>query len=112
MKRRLILLFVLAILLVLTIAPQVQASTSRQIDIEAILNRIKNLILWPIFSGLVVIIFIWAGILYLTARGEPGKIQAANKALIWGMVGVAVGILAYSAYNIVYWLIYGVVLQQ
>ena len=77
------------------------------INVKAILDRATNLILWPIFTGFVVIIFLWAGILYLTARGEPGKIQTANKAVIWGIVGVAVGILAYSAYNFVNWFIYG-----
>ena len=48
---------------------------------------------------------VFAGFKYLTARGEPSKIQEANKALIWALVGVAVGLLANSASGIVNWLL-------
>jgi len=103
MKKELISLLVISYLLIFPMAAMAQG-----IDVGEIFNRFTNFILWPIFIGLVVIMITWAGILYLTARGEPGKIQTANKVLIWGVVGVAVGILAYSAYKIVYWFVFGV----
>jgi len=110
MKNNLILLYVLVALSMLIITPQAQAATVDTgpwpIDVLAIICRIIDL-LWLIFVGLVIIMFIWAGILYLIAKGDPGKIQTANKVLIWATVGVAVGILAFSAYTIVNWFIYG-----
>lgn|SRR3989344_4645191 len=103
-KEKLISLLTISFFLIFPIIVFAQNST---IDINGIFTRIRQYVLWPIFTGIVIIMFVWAGILYLTARGEPAKIQAANKALVWSTVGVAVGILAYSAYKIVEWLIYG-----
>ena len=64
-----------------------------------VIQRVINIILWPLFIGLIVIMSIWAGILYLTARGEPGKIQTANKMMIFILIGIAVVILGYGAYE-------------
>ena len=71
------------------------------IDIEAIINRLINLVVWPIFAGVVILMFIWAGFLYLKARGEPEAISKANKAMIWAIVGVIVGVFAFSATQII-----------
>ena len=57
---------------------------------KCIIDRFVDKIAWPIFLGLVVIMFIWAGILFLTAQGDPGKISAARKAVIWAVLVVAV----------------------
>ena len=65
-------------------------------NIPQILNNIINWIVLPIFMGLIVIMFVWAGILYLTARAEPGQIQKANHMIIWALIGTAVGLLAWS----------------
>ncbi len=53
-------------------------------------------ILWPFFAGFAVIMFIVAGFMFLTAQGEASKIQVARSAVVWGAVGVAVGLLAFS----------------
>ncbi len=53
-------------------------------------------ILWPLFLGFAVMMFIIAGFLFLTANGNASKIDTAKKAVIWGVIGVAVGILAFS----------------
>jgi uncharacterized membrane protein YjfL (UPF0719 family) len=54
-----------------------------------------------IFGGVAVICFIIAGVLFLTANGEPEKIKQARSALYWGVAGVVVGILAFSIIAIV-----------
>jgi hypothetical protein len=54
-----------------------------------------------IFGGVAVICFLIAGILFLTAGGEPEKIKQARAAFIWGVAGVIVGILAFSIIAIV-----------
>lgn len=63
------------------------------LDITAAINRIINFI-WPIFGAVAVIMFIIAGYLYLTARGDPTKISLAHKTVMWGIIGVAVAMFA------------------
>lgn len=57
--------------------------------------------LWIIFGLIAVICFVYAAILFLTAGGQPEKIQSARSAFIWGIAGVVVGIVAYSIIAIV-----------
>jgi uncharacterized membrane protein (DUF485 family) len=54
-----------------------------------------------IFGAVAVICFVMAGILFLTSKGEPEKLKAAKSAVIWGVAGVIVGILAFSIIAIV-----------
>lgn len=56
---------------------------------------------WWVFMGLVVILFIIAGIQFLTAQGDPTKLEQARQFVIWGFAGVVVGVLAFSAIVIV-----------
>ncbi len=56
---------------------------------------------WIIFGLIVVICFVMAGVMFLTARGEPEKLKIAKSAAVWGVVGVVVGILAYSVMTII-----------
>lgn len=51
-------------------------------------------ILWPIFMGFAVIMFFIAGFELLNAQGDPTKVKDARNAIIWGVAGVAVGLLA------------------
>ncbi|OGZ64039.1 MAG: hypothetical protein A3A98_03790 [Candidatus Staskawiczbacteria bacterium RIFCSPLOWO2_01_FULL_40_39] len=69
--------------------------TNPNLDVVGIFNAIFNFI-WPFFIGFAVIMFIVAGFQFLTAQGEPGKVTQARNSLIWGAVGVAVGVLAFS----------------
>jgi len=56
---------------------------------------------WIIFGLIVVVCFVAAGVIFLTAQGQPDKIKTAQSAVIWGVVGVIVGILAYSIMAII-----------
>jgi hypothetical protein len=66
-----------------------------------VVDNLTYMVVWPIIVGLVIISFIWAGFLYLTAQGEPSKISAANKALVLGVLGIIIAILAFSAKRII-----------
>ncbi len=57
--------------------------------------------MWEIFAALALIMFVIAGITFLTASGDPGKITKAKDAFIWGCVGVAAAVLAYSVVAVV-----------
>jgi hypothetical protein len=64
-------------------------------SVVVIINAILNFI-WPIFVGFAVIMFIVAAFLFLSANGDPGKIGTARQAVLWGIVGVVIGVLAFS----------------
>jgi hypothetical protein len=64
-----------------------------------IVNIIK--FLWPIFIGFFIFMAIWAGFLFITANGEPGKIQTAKSAVIWAIVGLILGLLSFSIPDII-----------
>jgi len=64
-------------------------------DIAGLLNVFLAK-LWIVFAGIAVLMFVIAGILFLTARGNPEGTQTARNAFLWGVVGVVVGIIAYS----------------
>lgn len=77
------------------------------IGIQDIIPSIETLI-WIIFTVIVVVCFVIAGIMFLTAQGAPEKLKTARSAFIWGIAGVVVGILAYSIIPIIInFLIYG-----
>ena len=65
-----------------------------------ILSLINNLlqVLWWIFLGIIVAMSIWAGILFLTARGSEDQLGKAKKFVVWIIVGIFVAILGYGAY--------------
>ena len=66
-----------------------------------IISNILSMILWPVFAGAVTIMFLYAGILFVTASGDPSKITKAKSAVMWAIIGTIVGIIAYSASSII-----------
>ena len=68
--------------------------------IQALVNDIEN-VFGVVFGAIAVVMFVIAGVLFLTAGGDPEKVGAARSAFIWGVAGVVVGILAYTIVAIV-----------
>ncbi len=77
--------------------PPQEASIS---DFPTLIALIEK-VMWWVFGAIAVIMFVVAGILFLTAQGQPEKVQAARSAFIWGIAGVVVGIIAYSILAII-----------
>jgi len=69
-------------------------------DIASIVHSIENVVAL-VFGCIAVVMFVFAGVLFLTAQGEPEKIKTARSAFIWGVAGVVVGIIAFSIIAIV-----------
>src|SRR3989344_3977501 len=67
-----------------------------KLDISAILGKIFTFIIWPVVIAFVIIMFIMAGFMFLTANGEPGKLSLARSSLAWGVVGVIVILVSFS----------------
>lgn len=57
-------------------------------------------LVWEVFVGISVICFIFAGFIFLTAMGDSEKIKTAKAAVVWGVVGIIVAIIAFSITNI------------
>ncbi len=69
-------------------------------SVEQVINAILTPV-WQVFIGLAVIMIIISGILFLTAAGNAEKVTQARNAFLWGIVGIVVGIIAFSIVAIV-----------
>jgi hypothetical protein len=58
--------------------------------IQDLIKSIVNDILMPIGGVVAVLMIMYAGFLFVTAGGEPGKITKAKDALLWGVIGAAI----------------------
>ncbi len=87
-------------LVVLAFDFSIAQPTQGALDVRDFLNKVLNVIWW-IFLAAAVIFFVIIGILFLTNLGNPEDISKARKALIWGGVGVAVGVLAFGMVRII-----------
>ncbi len=100
MNKKLVVLSALLVVLlpitVLAFAEPPQPSPNQNISVAVLVDRILNLLVWPLATGIVIILFIMAGFIFLTAQGEPAKIQEARRAVIWGIVGVIIIVISFS----------------
>ena len=62
-------------------------------DFEALLNIVIDFIFW-IGMALAPVMFIVAGLLYVTAAGNPQKTEQAKKIIIYTVIGLVVLLLA------------------
>ena len=58
--------------------------------IEGLITTIIKDILIPIGSVVAVVMVIYAGFLFVTARGDTGQITKAKDALFWAVIGAAI----------------------
>jgi intracellular sulfur oxidation DsrE/DsrF family protein len=86
-------ILLLTLVLPLIVAAQVPTPVQNTSDVIKVLNNVKNLI-WIVLGVLVVIMFIWAGITFVTSEGDPGKIGKARDRLLYGIIGIIVALLA------------------
>ena len=69
-------------------------------DLGDIVAGILNVV-WIAFEAIAIVMFVIAGIMFLTAQGEASKLQTARSAVIWGVAGVVVGIVAYGIIGLI-----------
>ena len=84
------------IVLVLSFALFPEVLLANDKEVKDIIDSLKTTIT-AIFAAIVVICFTWAAILYLTSSGDPEKMTKAKKAFLYGVIGVAIGVLAGTA---------------
>ena len=58
-------------------------------DVPSLVSAVMGFV---VRIGAVVVVFmlVYVGFLFVTARGEPGKITAARQALLWTVVGALI----------------------
>lgn len=96
MNKKILFIYSSSVLLALpTIIFALTAPVANPLAIENFLFAILNL-LWLVFATLAIIAFIIAGITFLSANGDPGKVRQGRDAVIWGVVGVGVALLSVS----------------
>ena len=97
MKKSLFLILLSALLLPVSFisAQDLGKYTNNPIYLGSLASNIEYA-LWIIFALIVVVCFVVAGIMFLTAMGDAAKLKTARSAFFWGIAGVAVGIIAYS----------------
>lgn len=100
--RSLLVLSILSLLVspVLSLAQVNEPQPGGGFDIGKLMSGIASLA-WQFFAGLAVVMFVFAGVLFMTAMGDPGKVSTARNAFLWGVVGIIVAILAFSITSII-----------
>jgi len=100
MKKFLVLIPVLALVaLPLFAAAQInttQTFVENVTDLGAALNIINKVARWfmTIVVAISVIFFVFAGFLYVTSGGKEDKVKDAKNYLLYGIIGIAVALLA------------------
>ncbi|MCL1929548.1 pilin [Candidatus Saccharibacteria bacterium] len=69
-------------------------------DADTVVGNITSVAMWAV--GIIsVVIIIFSGIMYATAAGDESKTKKAQKALVGGIIGLAIAILALVIVNFV-----------
>ncbi len=72
------------------VIPPVQNPLKGANDLMSFIRAVLNNIIMPIAAVGVVFWIIWSGFQYLLAQGNPAKITAANKQLLWSLIGAGI----------------------
>ncbi len=98
MKRILSALFLLA----LPVAASAVSTTipGTYADWAGVMTVVKTA-LWLIFGAVALVMFVIAGFEFITAAGDVEKLGKAKTAVIWGVVGIIVAVLAYSILSVI-----------
>ena len=69
-------------------------------DLDGLYTKIGDL-MWQIVAIVALVLFVIAGMQFMTAQGDPTKVATARQFVLWGVVGIVVAALAYTIVNIV-----------
>lgn len=90
-----------ALIFVLIFSALIPATTFAAVQsIQHLFQILATSAVWIVFTAIVLFCFISSGILFLTSGGVPDNLKRAKASFLWGVVGVVVGIVAYSIIEI------------
>jgi uncharacterized membrane protein YtjA (UPF0391 family) len=84
----------------LSVAQLTLAQVSSDITITGLAANVANVI-WIVATVIVVVFWVITGVAFLTAQGDPSKMQKAKLALFTAVGGTVIVILAYSVMSII-----------
>lgn len=67
-------------------------------DVPTVINNASN-ILVGVIGAFTVLMFVYAGLLYVTAQGDPEKIRKAHASFRYAGLGLVIGVLAFALVN-------------
>ncbi len=72
-------------------------------DIDKILDIVDEIVtyIYYLLFIVAVVFIIWAAFLYLNSGGDQAKLKKASQQLLYAIVAIAVGLLAYSITQII-----------
>lgn len=100
MNKKILVLYLASLILILPVVVaaggvEIPDTPRGDLNITTLINGIFGII-WPFFAALAIFAYLLAGFLFLTSKGNPQKVDEARAAVVWGSVGIAVGILSLS----------------
>ncbi|SRR3989344_5451626 len=69
--------------------------------IQILITNVVNNVVWPIAIGIVVVLWVITGVLFLTALGDPSKLTAAKHSLFASLAGTIIIVIANSVIAII-----------
>lgn len=91
--KKLFAIFLISIIALPVLAQTPLSSPPSNINVVGVLNKIGVLLI-SIAAPIAVIMVIVSGFYFMTAQGDPGKIDTAKKMLLWTLIGMAVVLMA------------------
>ncbi len=86
--------------LIRTLHKPAEGTTGYLSDIPSVINNASN-ILVGLIGTFTVLMFVYAGFMYITARGDTEKVQKAHAAMRYAAFGLIIGVLAFTLVNTV-----------
>lgn len=83
-----VIVFILLILPFLVSADAIAVPNPLKVDtVEKLIDLVISKVLMPIGAVVAVVMIMYAGFLYVTARGNKDKIKTAHSAITWAVLG-------------------------
>src|SRR6185369_5482432 len=100
MNKKIVTIVALSALLLLPVMSLAYTSTPEPsvnpgLNVDTLIALVVGIV-WKVLVAIAVILLVYSGISFVLAQGDPAKIATARQFLLWGVVGVAVAVLAFS----------------
>lgn len=95
-----IIVVLLSGVLIRTLHKPAEGTTGALADVPNVIGNATN-ILVGIIGAFTILMLIYAAFLYLTGRGDAGKIEKAHNAMRYAIYGLIMGVLAFTITNVV-----------
>jgi hypothetical protein len=86
--------------LIRTLHKPAEGTTGYLSDVPNVINNASNILVGMI-AAFTVLMFVYAGLMYVTASGDTEKINKAHNALKYAVIGLIIGVLAFAIVNMV-----------